>query len=38
MPLQCVALFIYAILYVRLDICFTIGMVGRYNSNPGLEH
>ena len=38
MPLQCVALFIYATLYVRPDICFTIGMVGRYNSNPGLEH
>ena len=28
----------YAMLYTRPDICFTVGMVNRYQSNPGLEH
>ena len=28
----------YAILCTRPDICFTIGMVSRYQSNPGPEH
>ena len=28
----------YAMLYTRPDICFAIGMVSRYHSNPGLEH
>ena len=29
---------IYAMLCTRPDICFAIGMVSRYQSNPGLEH
>ena len=28
----------YAILCTRPDICFTVGMVSRYQSNPGLAH
>ena len=28
----------YTMLYTRSDICFAIGMVRRYQSNPGLEH
>ena len=28
----------YAMLCTRPDICFTIGIVNRYQSNPGLEH
>ena len=28
----------YAMLYTRPDICFAVGMVSRYQSNPGLEH
>ena len=28
----------YTMLYTRLDIYFTVGMVGRYQSNPGLKH
>ena len=28
----------YAMLCTRLDICFAIGMVSRYQSNPGPEH
>ena len=29
---------IYAMLCTRLDICISIGIVSRYQSNPGLEH
>ena len=29
---------IYAMLCTRSDICFTIGLVSRYQSNPGPEH
>ena len=28
----------YAMLYTRLDICFAISMVSRYQSNPSLEY
>ena len=28
----------YAMLCTRPDICFTVGMVSRYQSNPGLDH
>ena len=28
----------YTMLRTRLDICFIIGMVSRYQSNPGVEH
>ena len=28
----------YAMLRTRLDICFTVGMVSRYQSNPSPEH
>ena len=28
----------YAMLCTRLDICFIVGMVSRYQSNPGPEH
>ena len=28
----------YAMLFIRPDICFAIGMVSRYQSNPGPEH
>ena len=28
----------YAMLCTRLDICFAVGLVSRYQSNPGLEH
>ena len=28
----------YAMLCTRLDICYAIGIVGRYQSNPGLAH
>lgn len=28
----------YAMLYTRLDICFAIYMVSRYQSNPGSKH
>ena len=28
----------YAMLCTRLDICFAVGMVSRYQSNPGLAH
>ena len=28
----------YAMLYTRLDICFVVGMVSRYQSYPGEEH
>ena len=28
----------YAMLCTRPDICFTVGMVSRYQSNPGPEH
>jgi hypothetical protein len=28
----------YAMLCTRLDICYTVGMVSRYQPNPGLEH
>ena len=28
----------YAILCTRSDICYAIGMVSKYQSNPGLEH
>ena len=28
----------YAMLCTRADICFTIGIVNRYQSNPGPEH
>ena len=29
---------IYEMLYTRLDICFAIRMVSRYQSNPSMEH
>ena len=29
---------IYAMLYTRPNLCFTVGMVSRYQSNPGPEH
>ena len=29
---------IYAMLCTRPDICFTVGMVSRYQSNPGSKH
>ena len=29
---------IYAMLCTRPDICFAVGMVSRYQSNPGPEH
>ena len=28
----------YAMLYTRPFICFIVGMVSRYQSNPSLEH
>ena len=28
----------YAILCTRLDICHAVGVVSRFQSNPGLEH
>ena len=28
----------YAMLYTRPDICFAVGMVSRYQSDPGKEH
>ena len=28
----------YVMLYTRPDICFDVGMVSRYQSNPGPEH
>ena len=28
----------YAMLCTRLDICYSIGMVSRYQSNPGPKH
>ena len=28
----------YVMLYTRLDICFEVGMVSRYQSSPGPEH
>ena len=28
----------YAMLYTRLGICYVVGMVSRYQSNPKLEH
>ena len=28
----------YAIFCIRLDICFAVGMVSIYQSNPGPEH
>ena len=28
----------YAMLCTRLDICYSVGMVSRYQSNPGLKH
>ena len=28
----------YAMLCTRLDICFAVGMVSRYQSDPGEEH
>ena len=33
-----VGILMYVMLHTRLDICFTIDMVSRYQSNPGLEH
>jgi hypothetical protein len=31
--------FVYAMLYsTRLDICFAVGMVNKYQSNPGPTH
>ena len=27
-----------AMLYTRLDICFVVGMVSRYQFNPGPKH
>ena len=29
---------IYAMLFTRLDICFAVGLVSRYQSNPGPTH
>ena len=29
---------VYAMLCTRLDICFAVGMVSRYQSDPGEEH
>ncbi|KAL5776892.1 hypothetical protein ACOSP7_009818 [Xanthoceras sorbifolium] len=29
---------IYAILYMRPDICFAVGVASRYQSNPGLDY
>ena len=28
----------YAQVYTRLDIAFVVGMLGRYQSDPGLDH
>ena len=28
----------YAQIYTRLEISFAVGMLGRYQSNPGLDH
>ena len=28
----------YAMLYIRPDICYSVGMVSRYQSNPGPKH
>ena len=28
----------YTMLSTRLDICFVVGMVSRYQSNPGMKH
>ena len=28
----------YVMLYTRQDICYAMGIVGRYQSNPGLDH
>ena len=28
----------YAMLCTRPDICYTVGIVSRYQSNPGLDH
>ncbi|TYK09546.1 gag/pol protein [Cucumis melo var. makuwa] len=28
----------YAMLCTRLDICYAVGIVSRYQSNPGLDH
>ena len=30
--------FMYAMLCTRLDICFVVGMVSRYQFDPGEEH
>ena len=30
--------FIHAMLCTRLDICYAVGLVSRYQSNPGLDH
>ena len=29
---------IYAMICTRPDICYSVGMVSRYQSNPGLKH
>ena len=29
---------IYAMMCTRLDICYVVGLVSRYKSNPGQEH
>ena len=28
----------YAMLCIRPDICYSVGMVSQYQSNPGLKH
>ena len=33
-----VEILMYAMLYTRPDICFVVGMVSRYQSDPGEEH
>ena len=30
--------FMYAMLCMRLDICYAVGIVSRYQSNPGMVH
>ena len=32
------SLIMYAMLCTRLDICYSVGMVSRYQSNPGPKH
>ena len=38
MVVKVVESFMYAQVCTRLDIAFVVGMLGRYQSNPGIDH